>query len=473
MTAPIPWSDLSFDEQVGFEANMAMLGSTVPPEEEWAKNDTRWRVAWRAQFAEAANEAWDALHDAHTAELLDELAAVLRRFVVFPHAEESDFIALWVLHTYVYDLFDTTPYLNVTSAAKQSGKSRLLVELLLLVARPWSVFDASEAVLLRKVDKEHPTLLVDEVDATFGKDSKVTEGLRAIYNVGYRRGAKVARCVGNSFEPKDFDVYGPKAFAGLSGLPDTVRDRCGHIELRRRSHNEPKPERLRAKPLRLELEPLAARLREWADKARGQLEGAEPVLPDTLSDRAQDGCECLAAIADLAGFDWPERSRKSFKKVMGEVEDADPAVLLLEHCREAFEESKADRLPTVKLLAALVERGDDSPWAGWWGSDVDDGKTKKPAMRLAKMLSPYGVKPKPLRLGDGVTRGYERSDFTDAWSRYLPADDPADSGVTPSHPLEVVTSLLARSEALSGKNGSEPEIAPEQDRNGRNDLEPK
>ena len=257
-------------------------------------------------------KAFDVLHEAGTAELLDQIVAVLRRFIVFSCSEHSDFIALWVLHTYVFDLFDTTPYLNVTSAAKQSGKSRLLCELLpLLVARAWTIFDASEAVLFRKVDKDHPTLLVDEVDATFGKDSKVTEGLRAIYNVGYRRGAKVARCVGNSFAPTDFDVYGPKAFAGLEGLPDTVRDRSGLVELRRRSRNEPKPERLRAKTLRLELEPLAARLAEWANDAWGQLEGAEPVLPDSLSDRAQDGYESLAAIADLAGGEWRVRSRSS------------------------------------------------------------------------------------------------------------------------------------------------------------------
>ena len=225
-------------------------------------------------------KAFDVLHEAGTAELLDQIVAVLRRFIVFSCSEHSDFIALWVLHTYVFDLFDTTPYLNVTSAAKQSGKSRLLCELLpLLVARAWTIFDASEAVLFRKVDKDHPTLLVDEVDATFGKDSKVTEALRAIYNVGYRRGAKVARCVGNSFAPTDFDVYCPKAFAGLEGLPDTVRDRPGLVELRRRSRNEPKPERLRAKTLRLELDPLAARLAEWANDAWGQLEGADRSCP--------------------------------------------------------------------------------------------------------------------------------------------------------------------------------------------------
>ena len=337
-------------------------------------------------------------------------------------------MALWVAHTYVFGLFDTTPYLDVSSAAKQSGKSRLTVELLpLLVARPWAVFDASEAVLFRKVDKIRPTLLVDEIDATFGKDSKVTEGLRAIFNVGYRVGAKVARCVGNTFEPTDFEVYCPKAFAGLNGLPDTVRDRSGRIELRRRSRSEPKPERFRLSKVRAEIEPLADSLRVWAATATEALEKADPALPDSLSDRAQDACEPLAAIADLAAGDWPTQARTAFVKIMGGQEDTDQGVLLLAHCRDAFDTAGTAaldgtrRITTAKLLETLVARGDDSPWAGWWGKDVDDGNTRKPAMRLAQLLRPYGIHSKDLWTGNANAKGYEQADFADAWGRYVPA----------------------------------------------------
>ena len=171
------------------------------------------------------------------------------------------------------------------------------------------MFDASEAVLFRKVDKVRPTLLVDEVDAIFGKDSKATEGLRAIFNSGYRVGAKVARCVGNGHDATDFEVYCPKAFAGLDGLPDTVKDRSGRIELKRRGRGERKPERFRLSKVRAELELLAAQLAAWAADAAEGLRHVDPALPDVLSDRAQDACEALAAIADLAGGEWPERAR--------------------------------------------------------------------------------------------------------------------------------------------------------------------
>ena len=300
-------------------------------------------------------------------------------------------MALRALHTYVFEAFETTPYLDVSSAAKRSGKTRLLELLRLLVAKPWAVVEASEAVLFRKVDKGKPTLLVDEVDATFGKDSKVTEGIRAVFNAGYRAGAVVPRCVGTNHEPTDFEVYCPKAFAGLEGLPDTVKDRSGRVELRRRARHEPKPERLRMSKARPEMQPLVERLGAWAAWAVTELAGAEPELPDELSDRAQDGCEVLAAIADLAGGEWPGRARKAFVVVMGAEEETDYGVVLLGHVRQAFDALGVDvtgapveRVSTAELLGALVHRGDDAPWASWWGKDVEASDLLKPSQRLAR-----------------------------------------------------------------------------------------
>ncbi|HEY1470886.1 MAG TPA: DUF3631 domain-containing protein, partial [Candidatus Acidoferrum sp.] len=40
---------------------------------------------------------------------------------------------------------------------------------------------------------------------------------------------------------------------------------------------------------------------------------------------------------------------------------------------------------------------------------------------LARLLHPFRIEPHNLRLPDGrVVKGYERADFLDAWSTYLP-----------------------------------------------------
>jgi hypothetical protein len=40
--------------------------------------------------------------------------------------------------------------------------------------------------------------------------------------------------------------------------------------------------------------------------------------------------------------------------------------------------------------------------------------------RVASMLAPYNIKPKDMRIGGKVLRGYESTQFEDAFERYLP-----------------------------------------------------
>jgi DNA primase len=98
--------------------------------------------------------------------LLEETVKFIRRFIALTPAQ-ADVIALWVAHTHAFGAADTTPYLAITSAEKQSGKTRLLEVLDLVVAKPWFTSRVSPAVLARKVANEQPTLLLDESDAAF------------------------------------------------------------------------------------------------------------------------------------------------------------------------------------------------------------------------------------------------------------------------------------------------------------------
>ena len=100
-------------------------------------------------------------------------------------------MSLWVLLTYVYGSFDTCPSLDVSSPTKQAGKSRLFEVLALLCARAWVAVSVTEAVLFRKIEADQPTLLLDEMDATFGKEQALIQGIRGVLDAGYRRGGTV------------------------------------------------------------------------------------------------------------------------------------------------------------------------------------------------------------------------------------------------------------------------------------------
>jgi hypothetical protein len=327
---------------------------------------------------------------------------------------------LWTAHTHAAEVSDTTPYLSIESAEPESGKTRTLEVAEQLAARAWMLVEPSEAAMFRKIERDRPTLLLDEADALWGAKADGREGLRALLNAGYRRGATVPRVVGDGagMTVQDFPVYGPKALAGLAGkLPRTIASRSIPIRMQRRAKGE-RIERFRAKRAAAELAPLRGRLAAWVKLVMAELAAADPDIPEALSDRQADCWEALLAIADAAGGDWPKRARAAAVELHGRDPAADPGtgVLLLTHVREAFADD--DELATTTLLRALVDR-DDGPWGGWWGNDVEASRTKGPAGRLAKLLKPFGIKPEQIWTGEGKTRGYRRAAFADAWTRYL------------------------------------------------------
>jgi len=158
------------------------------------------------------------------ARLLDDVQAFLRRYVVLTDAQATA-VVLWAAHTHAIDAFEVTPFLAITSPEKRCGKTRLLDVLELLVANPWRAVMPSEAVVYRKIAADAPTLMLDETDAIFNTKNTNTEPLRALLNAGNRRGTSVPRCVGPTQQVVNFEVFGPKALAGIGLLPDTVADR--------------------------------------------------------------------------------------------------------------------------------------------------------------------------------------------------------------------------------------------------------
>ena len=174
---------------------------------------------------------------------LDTLLTAIRTFIltyVVLTKHQATIVTLWVAHTHVIAAADCTPYLQVTSATKRAGKTRLLEVLESVVARPWLTGRTSAAVLVRKTDTERPTLLLDESDAAFAGEKDYAEALRGILNTGYRASGRASLCVGQgaNLSYKDFRTFGCKAIAGIGALPGTIADRAIPIALRRRRTDE-------------------------------------------------------------------------------------------------------------------------------------------------------------------------------------------------------------------------------------------
>jgi Protein of unknown function (DUF3631)/Domain of unknown function (DUF3854) len=354
-------------------------------------------------------------------QLLLDLSRLARRLVVMT-GEQALVYALWVVHTWVPEAFDVTPYLHVLAPTKRAGKTRLAVDVSkLVVHRPQATANMSDAALFRVIEKRGPTVLFDEVDSVFGKRSE-REDLRAMLNAGWQRGAPVLRCVGEGAnqDVAEFPVFCPKILAGIGKLPDTIADRSLPIRLERRTRDQ-KIERFRERKLIAETTELRDRLERWAIQNVDALKEIEPELPDELDDRGQDIAEPLLAVAELIGGDWPDEARRAIAKLRAgaDIEDDQLGIRLLADIRTVFGER--DRITTKELLERLNDL-DESPWPGW-------GKQGKglSAKTLADLLRDFGIKSRSIQVEHGqatTAKGFLREQFEDAWSRYLPADTP-------------------------------------------------
>jgi putative DNA primase/helicase len=90
------------------------------------------------------------------ARLLDELAAIYARHIILSKSGQ-DVLALWTLYSYVYDAFDVSPYLALTSPEKRCGKSTVLIVASALVYRPLLACNISSAALFRTIEAWTPT----------------------------------------------------------------------------------------------------------------------------------------------------------------------------------------------------------------------------------------------------------------------------------------------------------------------------
>jgi putative DNA primase/helicase len=323
------------------------------------------------------------------------------------------------------------PILAVTSPEKRCGKSTLLGWLYRLVDKPLLAANITAAAIFRTVDAYHPTLLIDEADSFLNETG---DELRGILNSGHTRDtAFVIRVSGEELEPRRFSTWGTKAVAligKLEGRYTTLADRSIEIQLRRKLPTE-KLVKLRHADEN-HFEELARRCARFAADNGAALGKARPEIPDVLNDRAQDNWEPLLAIADKAGGNWPRLARTVALAMSGGAESSGGegiGVQLLADLRRYFDSGNATSYPTTTLLQHLTEI-DEAPWATY-----AKGKAMT-ARHLARILHPYGILPQNIRVGNTVPKGYNVSDFADAFARYLPdkrynATSQSNSGETP------------------------------------------
>jgi putative DNA primase/helicase len=339
-------------------------------------------------------------------ELLDELVKTIKRFIICDD-ETAIASALWCTFTWFIDCMQVAPIAVITAPEMRCGKSQLLGIMGRLSYRPLIASNISPAAMFRVIEAHQPTLLIDEAD-TFLKNS---EELRGVINSGHtRQSAYVIRTVGDNHEPKQFSTWGAKVICGIGSVANTIQDRSILLEMRRKLPDE-QVERIRDAEPDL-FKDYVSKLARFSEDAHDAIQNIKPSLPEGLNDRALDNWEPLFAIADYCGGKWPDLSRKTALSISGQKEVISSSAELLEDIKEIFDTKNIDRISSADLIKYLQE-DDEKPWLTY---NRGDPMTSR---QLSKRLKEYNIRSKDIRFGYTVKKGYEKSEFNDAFGRYL------------------------------------------------------
>lgn len=158
-----------------------------------------------------------------TEQLVNEIKEHIHRYLdVSPEYEQ--FMAWYILMTWVYDNLNTIPYLRALGDSG-TGKSRLLKVCKLCYRPSFVAGSVTPAPIYRLIDKWHGTILLDEAD--FSNSNEKNEVIK-ILNCGFEKDNSVMRC--NTTNPdilEFFPTFCPKVLATRKTFADTaLESRC-------------------------------------------------------------------------------------------------------------------------------------------------------------------------------------------------------------------------------------------------------
>ena len=336
-----------------------------------------------------------------------ELKSLFTRYLVLPPSAPVALV-LFVLHSYLIDKCYVSPVLALVSPLRRCGKTTTVMILDKLVYSGVLLSNVTLASTFRLIARYAPTLILDEADTSFVKSDE----LRGIFNAGHTRNtAWVMRTVGDDYEPRRFSTWCAKVLALIGRLPSTLEDRSIVVQMKRRGAGET-VESLRLDRLDQETEPIKRRVLRWCRDHGAAIAERDPEVPNELNDRAADNWRPLLAIADEMGGDWPTLARSAARALAAQVDrdEQDEIAMLLADVRGVFSRHNARRLKTEDLAAGLISLC-ERPWVEWMPHQAP--------RKLANLLRPFKIRSRKMRFGDSTYQGYEKAQFSDAFTRYL------------------------------------------------------
>jgi len=329
-----------------------------------------------------------------TLTILDDVQGYIERYVSLPNKGVGLILSTYVLHTWTFGdgqtTAKTTPYLYVNSSERRAGKSTLLEVLGTLVRNPFKALDATGPVLFRAIEhQDQPTVMFDEADTIWYGRGQGPQNLRNVINGGYKIGGHIYRTSGK--DVVKYNTFCPKVLAGIYNgkLPDTIADRAIPVMLRRKPAGA-LTEPFFASDVDGEVEPMLDTIEAWVAENATALKAYRLHAVSGMGDRQAEIIWPLLAIAEQFGRkdELIKAIRDAFSDFESYVVANDESLAVLREISEIFE-AEGNKVHADTLLAYL------------------DMTSKQLAVELAA----FNVSPKPVRIGNKVSRGFTLDQF--------------------------------------------------------------
>ena len=341
--------------------------------------------------------------------LLERVVSFFRRhFILEPGVPLL--LSVWTLHTFMFEKFSHTPYLDINSPVKGCAKTTLSAAISQVSKNGLLVVNPTGPSIFRTIDKDQPTLIIDE--ATLHKDNS----LLTIANAGFSRMSGVIPRVFKDRVQK-FNIFCPKAFASLNLLPETVMDRSIRIPmkgLRKEDKDKIIPFSQNSVPA-----DLVGSIAAWVTGHKEEIvRHYDQCRLDFLHARQEDIWRPLFSVIHVLCPEREEEFRAIAIRLTAQKKEneEDRPIKLLQDVRAVFRDSSAvsgdNKIPTIDLLSRLAAMP-ESPWGNL------------NAFQLATVLRRFEIKPKQLWIRGANVRGYALEDFEDAFARYTTEPEPS------------------------------------------------
>ena len=341
-----------------------------------------------------------------TQALLQEISAKISKYIVL-HPEAVTATVLWTMTAWAHEGATHSPILAAISVEPDSGKSTLLGVLRFLVPKPFVSVEPTGPSVYRTVDREHPTLVIDEADDLFYRKSD----LRAIVNAGWSRGTRIPR------QGRWYDPFCPKILGilGKTKLPRTIASRSIILRMWPKRPEEKAEDFAYADDP--EFSTIRRKLARWTADNVSVIKELKPPQPPGFNNRLSANWKFPLQIAQHARGGWPEQGRRSAVYLSRTPYEPSIGVQLLAALRAMFARNRTEITSEQVLQELLADP--NSQWHEYRGR----GPITK--HQVAAVLKDFEIRPvvvHPTKRADVSRHGYRTAQFEDAFARFLPPE---------------------------------------------------